>query len=123
MEGKGIKERVVSLKDSIKEGCVNFVTNPKIIQAFLTGSAFAIIELGVFAITDGIKGYVTMIPHIYVTDVQISFIIMMGVAAFWYWADNNQERFEMMVEDATDVEEGEQEAITEFSENSVGNSD
>lgn len=94
-----------------KRGLVNFVTNPKVIQAFLTGGAFAILSLisGVLAvrIAPSIPPLDLWVVVVRIRPVDVKFVFIILITAFWYWADRNTERFQNTVEDVsgTDVDE------------------
>lgn len=83
------------MKDRAKKGCVDFLTNPKVIQAFLTGSTFGVLNRVVNLISQGL-GPTQISPQ-----TVISTVIMAFVATFWYWVDRHQATFTELVEEAT----------------------
>lgn len=80
------------------QGVVSFITNPKVIQAFLTGSAFAILGTGSAVIGLHVSRYTPL--H----QLEVKWALIVLIAAFWYWADHNQDRFKSLVEDVSGEE-------------------
>lgn len=85
------------MQDRAKRGCVDFLTNPKVIQAFLTGSTFGVLNRVVNLGSVAVVRPLTIAP-----ERLLSVVLMAGVATFWYWADRNQDRFEALVEEAAE---------------------
>lgn len=86
------------MKQRAKRGVVGFITNSKVIQAFLTGSTFGVLNRVVNLVSQGVG------PSSVSPQTAISTVLMGFVASFWYWCDRHQERFTQYIEDATSGE-------------------
>jgi hypothetical protein len=96
-------------RDAGREGFVGFITNPKVIQAFMTSGAF-----GSLSALFEVIGIVTSVGNPYPKAVQS---VLSGVVFIVFlWADRNQQRFEIIVEEATDSEEDKQQELGEYTD-------
>jgi hypothetical protein len=81
-----------------KRFTVEFLTNGKVIQAFLTGSTFGVLNRLVDLVSRGVA----------LRDVPLSswvgLVLMAALATFWYYVDRHQAWFEAFVEDAAGEE-------------------
>lgn len=77
-----------------KQFAVEFLTNPKVIQAFLTGSTFGVLNRLVDLVSRGVALRAVPLAS------WIGLVLMACMATFWYYVDRNQAWFESFVEDA-----------------------
>jgi hypothetical protein len=81
-----------------KRFAVSFLTNGKVIQAFLTGSTFGVLNRLVDLVSRGVA----------FRDVPLSswigLVLMALMATLWFWIDRHQAWFEAFVEDAAGEE-------------------
>lgn len=77
-----------------KRFAVEFLTNPKVIQAFLTGSTFGVLNRLVDLVSRGVTFREVPLSS------WVGLFLMAGMATLWYWIDKRQAWFEAFVEDA-----------------------
>ena len=89
------------MKKKAKRSFVYFITSDKFLQALVTGAVFAVINKTTLNVAIGLNAVLGFFGFPTVPVPSVGVVLMAGVVAFAFWADNHTEDWREWVEDVT----------------------